>query len=63
MDVCDHDFHLVAQRKCVTLSDDQTYCPTAFGVRNPKTEDLIQYQHHAAVEEHVSHYHGRQGDF
>ena len=33
MDVCDHDFHLVAQRKCVTLSDGKEYCPTALGMR------------------------------
>ena len=40
MDVCDHDFLLVAERQCVTLSDDETYCPSAFGMRkNPEDSD------------------------
>lgn len=43
MDVCDHDFHLVAQRKCVTLSDGEERCPSAFGMRTPKVEDLIHH--------------------
>ena len=45
MDVCDHDFHLVAQRKCVTLSDGHQYCPSAYGMRKPKTADLVPYIH------------------
>ena len=55
MDVCDHDFHLVAQRKCVTLSDGQTYCPSAYGKRTPRLEDLKVFTHDSptlAVEHH-----------
>jgi len=41
MDVCDKAFFEVAQRKCATLSDGKTYCPTAYGMRTPKHEDLV----------------------
>ena len=47
MDVCDHDFHLVAQRKCVTLADGKSYCPTAYGKRTPRLEDLKVFTHEA----------------
>ena len=47
MDVCDHDFHLVAQRKCVTLADGKSYCPTAYGKRTPRIEDLKVFTHEA----------------
>jgi len=59
MDVCDHDFHLVAQRKCVTLSDGHSYCPAAYGKVNPKMEDLSGYAHEPDMirEEHFA---GRQ---
>lgn len=40
MDVCDRALFDVAQRKCATLSDGETYCPTAYGMRTPKLEDL-----------------------
>lgn len=42
-DVCDHDFTLVAQRKCATLDDGKTYCPTAYGMRTPKIHELEPY--------------------
>lgn len=45
MDVCDRDFREVAQRKCVSLSDGKEYCPTAFGKRTPRLEDLKGYSH------------------
>ena len=45
MDVCDQEFITVAQRKCVTLTDGKTYCPSAYGVRTPKKEDLVEYAH------------------
>lgn len=45
MDVCDQEFYQVAQRKCVTLANGETYCPTAYGMRNPKLEDLHMPSH------------------
>lgn len=56
MDVCDHQFHLVAQRKCVTLSDGKEYCPSAYGKRTPRLEDLLPADesevHHESFEHH-----------
>ena len=46
LDVCDQDFYKVAQRQCVTLSDGKERCPSAFGMRTPKIEDLQHGVHH-----------------
>ena len=70
IDVCDKDFYHVAQRKCVTLSDGQTYCPTAYGKRTPKPEDLYSYAHEPEmlreygtdVNHHLAHFSNRQGE-
>lgn len=53
MEVCDKQFVEVAQRKCTTLEDGKTYCPTAYGVRNPKIEDLHT---HLANKQGGAHY-------
>ena len=49
MDVCDRDFHLVAQRKCVTLSDGNEYCPSALGMHRAKNSDVISEHDHLFI--------------
>ena len=41
-DVCDKDFMDVAKRECVTMRSGEMLCPSAYGKRTPRLEDLHQ---------------------